>query len=307
MTFTRFISQFAWAFGFFLAASVGFAETSAQFNAQNGAPATQDTPGQLPAELKDVGMTEHLGSRISLESLRFRDEAGKPVVLADYFKSGRPVLLALVYYNCPNLCNFVLNGLVTSLRSMDWVPGKQFDVVAVSVDPRERPEDAAHKKATYLASYRKPETAPGWHFLTADPTQSVAAARQSEPPTNGAVTQLAHEVGFGYRWMGDQYAHSSAIYVLTPEGRISHYLYGIEFPEASLRLSLLEASNGKIGSIMDRVVLFCYHYDPQTRKYSPYVMHLMQAGGGMTVLVMGLSFLIFWSGERRRQLKGVSS
>jgi protein SCO1/2 len=267
-------------------------------------------PG-LPSELQGVGLTEHLGSNISIQSLRFRDESGKAVVLGDYFHSGRPVLLTLVYYECPNLCNFVLNGLVNSLREMDWVPGKQFEIVAVSIDPREGPELAERKKAAYLASYRhggaRPETAEGWHFLTALPEQNIAAPHRSAPPTNPFISELARQVGFGYKWAGTEYAHGAALYVLTPEGRISRYFYGIEFPQTSLRLSLLEASSGKIGSIVDRVLLFCYHYDPQTRKYSLVLMRVMQVGCVGTVVLGALYLLVFWGGERRRVVHSMSA
>jgi protein SCO1/2 len=266
---------------------------------QAATPVAQENPGEIPVALKDVGISEHLGAQVSIDHLQFLDESGKRVVLGDYFKQGRPVLMTIIYYECPNLCSFVLNGLVSSLKTMDWVPGKQFDVVAISMDPREGPELAARKKAGYLASYHRPETAAGWHFLTALPEQNIVATHRGDPPSNSSVIQLANEVGFQFRWAGDQYAHTAAVYVLTPEGKVSRYLYGIDFPEATVRLSLLEASNGKIGSIVDRVVLFCYHYDPQTKKYSPYVMHLMQAGGGVTVLFLGLFLFISWRSERR--------
>ena len=211
-----------------------------------------------------------------------------------------PSFLTLIYYECPNLCNFVLNGLVSTLKETSWEPGKQFEVVAVSMDPREGPPLAARKKAAYLASYHKPETAPGWHFLTALPSLNHPSSRRADPPTNASVSQLAEQVGFHFKWEGDQYAHGAAIYALTPEGRISHYFYGIEFPEPSLRLSLVEASSGKIGSIMDRVILFCYHYDPQTRKYSLYVMRLMQVACVGTVLALALYLTIYWGRERRQ-------
>jgi protein SCO1/2 len=292
MTFQRFISCGALACFITLG--------SVQASTSNAPELGDVSPGQVPVELKDIGITERLGSAVSVNSLKFLDESGKKVTLGDYFNQGRPVLLTMIYFECPNLCSFVLNGLVSSLKPMDWEPGKQFDLVVVSMDPREGPELAARKKAAYLASYRRPQSAVGWHFLTADPELSINASHHSDPPTNSALTQLAGQLGFSYRWMGDQYAHSAAIYVLTPEGKISRYLYGIDFPEATLRLSLLEASSGKIGSIVDRVVLFCYHYDPKTKKYSPYVMHLMQAGGGVTVLFLGLFLLVFWNKERHQ-------
>jgi protein SCO1 len=241
----------------------------------------------VPDELKGIGITEHLGDQVFLGDYTFKNETGKDVKLADYFHAGRPVLLTLVYYECPNLCNFLLNGLVKSLKTLDWTPGKNFEIVTLSINPNEKPELAEKKKAAYLESYGRKEADVGWHFLTGDDAQ---------------VRKLADQVGFGYRYepKDAQYAHSAAIFVLTPDGKISRYLYGIEFKKTDLRLSLLEASNGKIGTIIDRILLFCYRYDPQTRKYSIYLTKVMQAGGGLTLLIFGGNLALFW----RRQRKG---
>ncbi len=240
----------------------------------------------IPAPLQDVGIKEHLGAQVSAASLQFKNEKGETVTIKDYLGSHRPVLLTLVYFECPNLCNLVLNGLVKGLQELEWVPGKQFDIVAVSINPSEKPELAAAKKEAYLKLYGKPESAAGWHFLTGDEAQ---------------IRQLASEVGFLYKKDGTQYAHSAALYSLTPEGKISRYLYGIEFKPTDLKMALLEASNGKIGTVIDRILLFCYHYDPVTRKYSIYLSRVMTGGMAGTALFFGAYLAVFWSRERRRR------
>ncbi len=241
----------------------------------------------IPDELKGIGITEHLGDQVPLSDYTFKNEVGKDVKLADYFHAGRPVLLTLVYYECPNLCNFLLNGLVKSLKNLDWTPGQNFEIVTLSINPNEKPELAEKKKTAYLESYGRKEAGAGWHFLTGDEVQ---------------IRKLADQVGFGYRYepQDRQYAHSAAIFALTPDGKISRYLYGIEFKNTDLRLTLLEASNGKIGTIIDRILLFCYRYDPQTRKYSIYLTKIMQAACGLTLVIFGGYLALFW----RRQRKG---
>lgn len=235
-----------------------------------------------------MGIQEHLGSAVSVESLDFRDETGKAVRLSEYFKEGRPVLLNLGYYGCPTLCSLVLNGLVKSLQGVDWVPGKQFELVSVSIDPTEGSELAAKKKAAYLESYGKPEAAVGWHFLTGAEAQ---------------IKKLAQEVGFGYEYdeKEGQYAHAAVLVVLTPDGKISRYLYGIEYLPKDFRLALLEASSGRIGTVIDRILLFCYRYDPVTRKYSVVLTRVMQTGGASTVVVFGAYLALFWRRQRQRR------
>jgi protein SCO1/2 len=248
---------------------------------------------EIPGELQDVGFDEKLGGSVTLSELTFKNEAGQSVQLSDYFKSGKPVLLNLLYFECPNLCNFLLNGMVDTLKTMDWTPGRQFEIVSVSVDPREGPELAAKKKASYLKSYSRPEAAEGWHFLTS--------------PDESQAKRLADQVGFKYKWdeKEKQYAHGAAIFILTPQGKISRYLYGVQFKEKDLRLALVEASDGKIGTIVDRILLFCYRYNPVTRTYSIVATRLMQAGGAVTVLVLGLWMLFFWRSQKS-QWKGES-
>jgi protein SCO1/2 len=245
----------------------------------------------VPAELQGAGITEHPGDSVLLNDPAFRDENGTPVHLSQYFKNGKPVVLVLAYFECPNLCTFVLNGVTDAMKGLEWLPGKQFEVVTLSINPREKPELARAKKATYLASLGKPEAAAGWHFLTGD---------------EGQIRKLAGAVGYGYKWMEQdkQYAHSAAIFVLTPDGRLSRYLYGIEYKPKDLKLALLEASNGKIGTVIDRILLFCYRYNPQTRKYSVYLTQLMQASGAGTVVVFGGYLAIFWRRQRKKSSKG---
>lgn len=244
---------------------------------------------EIPDELKGIGVTEHLGDKITTD-LTFKDETGKSVMLSDYFKSGRPVLLNLVYYKCPSLCNFLLNGLVKGLKSLDWTPGNQFEIVTVSINPQENYELASRKKNAYIEDYGRSKAESGWHFLTGEESQ---------------IQKLSSEVGFNYRYdpKERQYAHTAVLFALTPEGKISRYLYGIEFKNQDLKLALLEASNGKVGTVVDRFLLFCFQYDPLTKKYSIYVTKLMEVACGITVLVLGTYLMIFW---RRQRKEGAS-
>ncbi len=239
--------------------------------------------GGTPEVLKQVNIEQRLNEQIPLD-LTFRDEAGQEVRLGEYFKSGRPVVVSLVYYECPMLCNQILNGLVGTLEAVSFTPGKEFEVITVSFDPRETPELAAKKKETYLKRYRREGAEDGWHFLTGD---------------KASIDRLAQSVGFGYVWdeRSQQFAHASAIMVATPEGRLSHYFYGIEYSPKELRLSLVEASAGRIGSPVDKLILYCYHYDPTTGKYGPAIMNILRAAGVLTVF--GVLALILTL--RRRQ------
>jgi protein SCO1/2 len=246
-------------------------------------------PGQsaeIPKPLQDVGILDKNGAQVAIRELTFRDETGAEVRLEKYFQAKRPVILTLVYYECPNLCNFLLNGLVDSMKPLEWTPGKRFDIVSVSINPKETPELATAKKASYLKSYGRPEASEGWHFLTGSDDQ---------------VRRLADQVGFQFKYdeKEQQYAHAAGLFVLTPEGRLSRTLYGIAWQVKDLRLALLEASNGKIGTVIDRILLFCYRYNPDTRKYSMALMRVMQAGGAITVLMMVSMFMIFWRKQRR--------
>jgi protein SCO1 len=247
---------------------------------------------KLPLELEGVGIDEHLGRDIDLD-LTFVAENGYPVPLRNYFQQGRPVILNLVYYSCPMLCNLILNGETQVLREIPWMPGKEFEVVTISFDPRESFDLARQKKAVYLESYNRP--APGWHFLT---------------DYQGNAKRLAQLMGFNYRYDPriEQYAHTAAIFVLTPKGRISRYLYGVRYRARDLRFALAEASEGKTTMTVERVLLFCYHYDPRTGSYTVFATNLMRAGGILTILIMAITLwrLFRAEGKRRRWKEGLA-
>jgi len=236
-----------------------------------GAMATPPT-SQRPPMLKAVGVEQRLGGQIP-PTLTFRDETGKPVRLADYFGK-RPMILNLVYYQCPMLCSEVLSGLTSSLAMVKFDVGKEFDVITVSFDPRETPEMAAEKKHTFLQRYRRAGAERGWHFLTGDASN---------------IEALTKAAGFGYEFdqQTGQFAHATAIIILTPEGKISRYLYGVEYPPKDLRLGLVEASENRIGNLVDAVLLYCYHYDPATGKYGAIIMNIMRLAGVVTMLILG--------------------
>lgn len=236
-----------------------------------------------PKELDQVGVTEHLNQQVDL-NLTFIAEDGYPHALKEYFHSGRPVVLNLVYYTCKMLCNIVLNAQVQSLRKIDWTPGEEYEIVTVSIDPAENFQLAREKKASYLESYGRP--APGWHFLA---------------DNGGNVRQLARQVGFGYKFDEGtaQYAHPAVVFILTPEGKMSRYLYGVQFKPLDVRLALTEAAQGKFG-VTERILLFCFHYDPAAKGYVPFAQNIMKSSGVLTILVMGLFLYRFWRRERIR-------
>jgi protein SCO1/2 len=236
----------------------------------------------LPPQLEGVGIEEKLGQQVNLD-LTFTNENGYQVPLRSFFHKDKPVLLNLVYYSCPMLCNLVLNGQTAVLRDIPWTPGEEFEIVTISIDPTEMFNLAVHKKQMYLDNYGKP--APGWHFLT---------------DYNGNVKKLAEQVGFHYRYDGkqEQYAHAAAIMFLTPEGKMSRYLYGIRFRTRDVRLALTEASESKLGVTIDKVLLYCFHYDPAARSYVLFATNLMRGGGILTVLLLGAILFRLFRGER---------
>jgi protein SCO1/2 len=242
--------------------------------------------GELPPPLRDVGFDQRLGADVPLDLL-FRDESGQEIPLGRYFGEQRPVILSLVYYRCPMLCTLVLNGLTSSLKALPFAAGREFEIVTVSFDPRETPALAAAKKAAYLERYGRPEAGEGWHFLTGD-----------EDP----IRRLADAVGFRYTYDPelDQYAHASGILVLTPEGKIARVFYGVEYAPRDLRLGLVEASQNRIGTLVDQLLLFCFHYDPAAGKYGAVALNLVRAGGVVTVLGGGLAIASLLRRERRR-------
>jgi protein SCO1/2 len=236
--------------------------------------------------MQRVGIDQRLGATVPLD-LTFRDEDGNEVTLGTYF-GRRPVILALVYYECPMLCNQVLNGLTETLRVMSLSAGQEFDVIAVSFDPNEGPSLARSKKTSYLSKYAREGATAGWHFLT--------GTRQSSAALAGAV-------GFRYEWdaQSSQWAHGAGIMVLTPAGVVSRYFYGIEYGVRDVRLGLVEASDNRIGTLADRVTLLCYRYDPMTGKYGMVVLNAIRIGGALTVGALAVFIAIMLRRERRSE------
>lgn len=236
------------------------------------AGAARAQPGPPPPDLTGVGFDQRLDAQLPLD-LRFRDEGGHNVRLGDYF-GRRPVILTLAYYRCPNLCTLVLTQLVETLRKLQFSAGDQFEIVTLSIDPRETPATAMAKKASYIQRYGRPGVDAGWHFLTGEA---------------GSIGALAQTIGFHYTYDAqlDQYMHPTGIVVLTAAGRVARYFYGIDYTPADLRLGLIEASAGTIGSPVDQVLLFCYHYDPTTGRYSPLIQHIMWLAVAGTILALG--------------------
>jgi protein SCO1/2 len=226
-----------------------------------------------PPGLKNVGIEQRLNEQLPLD-LSFRDETGKTVQLGDYFGK-KPVILSLVYYRCPMLCSEVLAGLEGSLRAMSFSAGNEFTVLTVSFDPKDTPQTATEKKAAMLKSYKRSGAADGWHFLTG---------------TQESIDTLTKAAGFQYEYdpKSGQFAHTTAIMIVTPEGKIAQYYFGVEFPPTDLRLGLIQASQNKIGTVVDQLILYCYHYDPQAGKYGAIVSHMLQLGGGLTILSLGV-------------------
>ncbi|HJQ22334.1 MAG TPA: SCO family protein [Blastocatellia bacterium] len=259
----------------------------------NGPPKKERAAGSKPKLLDNVGIDQRLNQQVPLD-LTFRDESGNTVRLGDYF-GDKPVVLSLVYYSCPQLCSQVLNGLTGSLSTLrDFSIGKEYTVLTVSFDPREKPELAAKKKATYVEWYKREGASAGWHFLTGDQEQ---------------IDRLTEAVGFHYNWdpASQTFVHASGVMLLTPTGKLSRYFYGIEYSAKDLRLGLVEASDGKIGTAVDQVLLYCFHYDPEQGKYGFVVMNLIRAGGAITLV--GVAALIFVmrrkTAQRRRELGGL--
>jgi protein SCO1 len=238
----------------------------------------------LPVVLRNVGFDPPLNGQVPLD-LGFKDETGREVRLGDYF-GRKPVLLALVYYGCPMLCNQVEQGVVGSLKMLSFNAGRDFDVVFVSFDPRETPDMAARKKVSALSHYGRPDTAAGWHFLIGT-KESIAA-----------VTGAAN-FRYNFNEQSGIFAHASGIMLLTPDGRISRYFYGVEYPSRDVRLGLVDASAGKIGTPIDHLLLYCFQYDPSTARYSATILRIVRLGGILTILTIVIGFLTF----RRRDLR----
>ena len=246
-----------------------------------------------PLEYEGVDVVEHLGERLPLD-LAFRDEAGADVRLGDYFGQGKPVLITLVYFNCPMLCSMVLNGALEGMRELGWTPGEDFEVVTVSISPTETPELARDKKANYLERLGLPGADKGWHFLTG---------------SGDNIKALAGALGFGYRYdpSTQDYAHGAAIFFAAADGVITRYLYGVQFPAKQLRLALVEAGRGEVGSVVDKVLMRCFMYEPAHKKYGFYIWGAMRLGGLLTIFILGGFLLLLWRGERRARSAGLPS
>jgi protein SCO1/2 len=248
-----------------------------------GAPASE-----TPPELQGVDIVEHLNDALPRDAV-FRDQDGKTVKLGDYFDGKRPTVFVFAYHTCPMLCSLVLDATVKSLNDVPWTVGDQFDVVSVSIDPKDTPETATKKRAQVIDSYARAKGNPkGWHFLVGEEDQ---------------IRKVTDAIGFKYHYDArqKQYAHPAAIYLLTPDGRLARYLYGIQYDPNDIRLGLLEASEGRSVSTTERILLYCYHYDPQGKHYSLVAMNVMRLGGVVTLVLMGSMFLIMWARGRRKR------
>ena len=275
---------------FVVSAIVAFSavtQLDAQMAAGPAAAGYKQEPGMvssaIPAPLREIGFDQNIDQRVPLDTT-FRNEAGATVRLGDYFGK-KPVVLVFAYYDCPMLCTQVINGLSSALGVMSLNPGKDFEVVTVSFNPRDTPASATAKKAVYLERYKRAGAAEGWHFLTGD-----------QP----SIDRLTKAAGFRYAWDADtkQYAHPSGVIVVTPDGRLSRYLFGIEYGPRDLRLGIVEASEGKVGTPVDTLLLYCYHYDPMTGRYGFVIMRAIRIAGAATVLALAAFIIVMVRRER---------
>jgi protein SCO1 len=268
-------------------ALAGLAPFSAQMASAPAASGYKQEPGMvssvLPAPLRQIGFDQNLGHHIPLDTT-FRDEAGATVRLGDYFGT-RPVVLVFAYYDCPMLCTLVVNGLASALGVMSLNPGADFEIVTVSFNAGDTPAMATAKKAAYLERYTRAGASEGWHFLTGD-----------QP----SIDRLTKAAGFRYVWDADtkQFAHPSGVVVLTPDGRPSSYLFGVEYGPRDLRLGIVEASEGRVGTAVDALLLYCYHYDPMTGRYGLVIMRAVRLAGAATVFTLGAFILVMIRRER---------
>ena len=245
-----------------------------------------------PPILKDVGIEQKIGSQLPLD-LKFTDESGALVELSQYF-GNKPIILSLVYYDCPMLCTEVLNGLNRTIAPLKFSIGEDFEVISISFDPNETHELASQKKKIYVKRNNRPGAAAGWHFLTGDAP---------------SIESITDAVGFNYVYdeTDQQFVHGSAIMVVTPEGVISHYFFGIEYPTEDLRLALIESSENKLGTVFDQVLLYCFHYDPARGKYGVVIMNVVRVAGAGTILAMGSFMFVMFRRDRRIRNKGKKS
>lgn len=280
-----------------LALLVGATPAAAQ--KMTGSPAAagyRQEPGQtsstLPPALREIGFDQNLNERVPLDTT-FTDEAGRTVHLGDYF-GARPVVMLFAYYECPMLCTQVINGLATALNVLSLRPGVDFEIVTVSFDPRDTPAAASAKKARYIERYKQAGAAGGWHFLTG---------------TQASIDRLTKAAGFRYVWDAPtaQFAHPSGVIVLTPDGRLARYLFGIEYGPRDLRFAVVEASSGRVGNAADALLLYCYHYDPMTGRYGFVIMRAMRLAGAATVLALAAFIVIMLRNEHRRGARPLAS
>lgn len=242
---------------------------------------------QRPAILENVGIDEKLGKKIDL-SLPFKNEKGESVTLGQYFTGKKPVIISPVYFECPRLCNFHLNGLVDALKGVDWNAGDKYEVLAISFDSNEKPDVASLKKDSYMKVYDRVGSEKGFHFLTGG---------------EDSVQMLMSEVGFKFRWNEEmkEWAHASAAILVSPDGTITRYLPGIVFEPKDVRMAIVEAGKGQIGTFVDQLVLYCFHYDPREGRFTILASNVMKLGGGAMTLALGLWLLPFWLRNRRRR------
>lgn len=279
--------------------SLTFISASAQrvehYNSPLYSPKTYDpnraeTSNGLPNVLKTVGIEQKLGDQLPMDAV-FKNEDGKQVKIGDYFGKGRPVILALVYYECPMLCNEVLNGLTGSLKGISFDAGKEFDVLAISFDAREndKPDLAKNKKAGYVERYQRPNSENGWHFLTG---------------TQEEIDKVTKAVGFNYEYdkQTDQFAHAGGIMIITPEGKISRYFYGIDYSPKDLKFGIMDSAQNKVGNPAEQLLLYCFHYDPSTGRYGLAVINVIRIAGVLTLLGMGGMFFVFWRYNKKKKL-----
>lgn len=276
-----------------ISATGGQAQKLEHYNSPLYSPKNYD-PSQtsvngLPPALENIGIEQKLNEQLPLET-EFKDESGNKVKLGQFFGNKKPVVLALVYYECPMLCNEVLNGLVGGLKGMSFTAGKEFDVVAISFDAREndKPGLAQNKKENYIARYDRKDSTGGWHFLTGD---------------QAAIDAVTGAVGFNYRFdeKTNQFAHAAGIMVVTPEGKLARYFYGVDYAPKDMKFGIMEASQNKIGNPVDQLMLYCYHYDPATGKYGLVILNVIRLGGIFTLLGMGIMFVVFWQRNKQRK------
>ena len=270
---------------------VSAAQKSEHYNSPLYSPKTYD-PAQsagngLPEALQKIGIEQKLGEQLPLET-EFKNEDGQVIKLSRIFESGRPVILAFVYYECPMLCNEVLNGLSGSLKGISLDAGKDFDVVAISFDAREndKPDLAKNKKAAYMERYGRPGAEKGWHFLTG---------------TQASIDSVTKAAGFGFRWdeKSEQFAHAGGVMLVTPQGKMSRYFYGIDYSPRDLKLGVMESAENRVGNAADQMLLYCYHYDPATGKYGLAILSIIRIGAVLTLLGMGAMGFVFWRRGRR--------